>query len=61
MNRRKIRQWVRKCFKAASSEGTRHWITRLQRTEDQHYHELRRKIDQLQQDIDALRGSPKKI
>ena len=45
MSRKKIRQWLRKRLKAASSEGVRHWIMRLQRTEDSHYQELRNEID----------------
>ena len=49
MSSRATRQWLRSKIKAASSEGVRHWITRLQRTEDSHYQELRNEIDQLRQ------------
>lgn len=48
---RQIRKWFRKKMRCASSEGTRHWITRLSRKQDHNYHELRNEIDQLRQKL----------
>ena len=47
----KFRKWLRKRLKCASSEGTRYWITRLGRKQDQQYHELRNELDQLRQKL----------
>jgi len=46
-----FRQWFRTKMKCASSEGTRYWITRLQRAQDHQYHELRNENDKLRQEL----------
>lgn len=51
--KKKFRRWLRTSLKVASSEGTRYWITRLGRKQDQQYHELRNEIDQLRQKLAA--------
>ncbi len=54
MNKAKrLRKWLRTKLKVASSEGTRYWITRLGRKQDQQYHELRNEVDQLRQKLQA--------
>lgn len=54
MNKAKrFRKWLRTKLKVASSEGTRYWITRLGRKQDQQYHELRNEVDQLRQKLQA--------
>ncbi len=56
MNRgKKIRRWLRTGLKAAGSEGTRYWITRLSRRQDLQYHEMLNETERLRQRVEAYR------
>jgi hypothetical protein len=56
MNRgKKIRRWLRTRLKAAGSEGTRYWITRLSRRQDLQYHEMLNETERLRQKVESYR------
>ena len=56
-----IRRWFRTKMKIAGSEGTRYWITRIQRLQVSQYHELLNEIDALRQRVTSAEDDLRRL
>jgi len=59
--RKNLRRWFRTKMKIAGSEGTRYWITRLQRLQETRYHELLNDNDSLRQRLTAAEDDIRRL